>query len=93
MAAPGSGYRRVSPAAGRDPQCHWAHLKPGGTLVYATCSILPEENGQQIAAFLARTPDAELHATGTPASPGQQNLPGVEEGDGFFYAKLIKRRN
>lgn len=46
-----------------------------------------------IAAFLARTPDAELHATGTPASPGQQNLPGVEEGDGFFYAKLIKRRN
>ncbi|MCV5743964.1 hypothetical protein OFN42_27515, partial [Escherichia coli] len=24
---------------------------------------------------------------------GQQNLPGVEEGDGFFYAKLIKRRN
>ncbi len=71
----------------------WAHLKPGGTLVYATCSILPEENGQQIAAFLARTPDAELHATGTPASPGQQNLPGVEEGDGFFYAKLIKRRN
>ncbi|MGY8153737.1 16S rRNA (cytosine(967)-C(5))-methyltransferase, partial [Klebsiella pneumoniae] len=71
----------------------WGHLKPGGTLVYATCSILPEENSQQIAAFLARTPDAELHATGTPASPGQQNLPGVEEGDGFFYAKLIKRRN
>ena len=71
----------------------WGHLKPGGTLVYATCSILPEENSQQIAAFLARTPDAELDATGTPASPGQQNLPGAEEGDGFFYAKLIKRRN
>lgn len=71
----------------------WEHLKPGGTLVYATCSILPEENSQQISAFLARTPDAELHATGTPASPGQQNLPGPEEGDGFFYAKLIKRRN
>ncbi|MDT1908768.1 16S rRNA (cytosine(967)-C(5))-methyltransferase, partial [Acinetobacter baumannii] len=51
----------------------WGHLKPGGTLVYATCSILPEENSQQIAAFLARTPDAELDATGTPASPGQQN--------------------
>lgn len=93
MAAPGSGYRRVSPTAGRDPQCHLGHLKPGGTLVYATCSILPEENSQQIAAFLARTPDAELHATGTPAIPGQQNLPGAEEGDGFFYAKLIKRRN
>lgn len=69
----------------------WAHLKPGGTLVYATCSILPEENQQQIAAFLSRTPDAELHETGTPEQPGQQNLPGAEEGDGFFYAKLIKK--
>ena len=69
----------------------WAHLKPGGTLVYATCSILPEENQQQIAAFLSRTPDAELRETGTPEQPGQQNLPGAEEGDGFFYAKLIKK--
>ena len=69
----------------------WAHLKPGGTLVYATCSILPEENQQQIAAFLSRTPDAELRETGTREQPGQQNFPGAEEGDGFFYAKLIKK--
>ncbi|HGY3718212.1 TPA: 16S rRNA (cytosine(967)-C(5))-methyltransferase RsmB [Citrobacter gillenii] len=69
----------------------WAHLKPGGTLVYATCSILPEENQQQIAAFLAHTPDAVLSETGTPEQPGCQNLPGAEEGDGFFYAKLIKK--
>ena len=69
----------------------WAHLKPGGTLVYATCSILPEENQQQIAAFLARTPDALLRETGTPEQPGRQNLPAAEEGDGFFYAKLIKK--
>lgn len=68
----------------------WPHLKPGGTLVYATCSVLPEENSQQIAAFLKRTPDASLHTTGTPERPGKQNLPGAEEGDGFFYAKLIK---
>ena len=68
----------------------WPHLKPGGTLVYATCSILPDENSQQIAAFLKRTPDAKLHDTGTPNEPGIQNLPGAEEGDGFFYAKLIK---
>ena len=68
----------------------WPHLKPGGTLVYATCSVLPEENSQQIAAFLKRTPDATLHDTGTPEHPGLQNLPGAEEGDGFFYAKLIK---
>jgi len=69
----------------------WPHLKPGGTLVYATCSILPEENAEQIAAFLKRTGDAVLSDTGTPEQPGQQNLPAAEEGDGFFYAKLIKR--
>ena len=69
----------------------WSHLKPGGTLVYATCSILPEENQQQIAAFLARTADAVLTEIGTPEKPGRQNLPGAEDGDGFFYAKLIKK--
>jgi len=68
----------------------WPHLKPGGTLVYATCSVLPEENSQQIAAFLKRTPNATLRTTGTPDKPGIQNLPGAEDGDGFFYAKLIK---
>ncbi len=69
----------------------WPHLKSGGTLVYATCSILPEENSQQIAAFLKRTADAQLSETGTPEQPGLQNLPGAEEGDGFFYAKIIKQ--
>ena len=69
----------------------WGHLKPGGTLVYATCSVLPEENSAQIAAFLQRTPDAALSGTGTPEQPGLQNLPGATEGDGFFYAKLIKQ--
>ncbi|WHP31711.1 16S rRNA (cytosine(967)-C(5))-methyltransferase RsmB [Trabulsiella odontotermitis] len=69
----------------------WPYLKPGGTLVYATCSILPEENSEQIRAFLERTSDAVLSGTGTPEDPGKQNLPAAEEGDGFFYAKLIKK--
>ncbi|MFW0768327.1 16S rRNA (cytosine(967)-C(5))-methyltransferase RsmB [Trabulsiella odontotermitis] len=69
----------------------WPYLKPGGTLVYATCSILPEENSEQIRAFLERTPDVVLSGTGTPEDPGKQNLPAAEEGDGFFYAKLIKK--
>ncbi|EDH9430273.1 16S rRNA (cytosine(967)-C(5))-methyltransferase, partial [Salmonella enterica subsp. enterica serovar Typhimurium] len=50
-----------------------------------------EENRDQIKTFLQRTPDAALSETGTPDQPGQQNLPGGEEGDGFFYAKLIKK--
>ena len=69
----------------------WPHLKSGGTLVYATCSVLPEENSQQIKAFLQRTADAVLNETGDEDLPGQQNLPGAEQGDGFFYAKLIKK--
>ena len=69
----------------------WPHLKSGGTLVYATCSVLPEENSQQVSAFLQRTADATLSETGTPEAPGLQNLPDAEGGDGFFYAKLIKK--
>ncbi|WP_226053232.1 16S rRNA (cytosine(967)-C(5))-methyltransferase RsmB [Dickeya chrysanthemi] len=68
----------------------WPRLKNGGTLVYATCSVLPEENSQQIAAFLQHHPDAILAETGNTISPGIQVLPMPEDGDGFFYAKLVK---
>ena len=73
----------------------WQQLKPGGTLVYATCSILPDENARQVAAFLANTADAEhiaLHDNDTPQQPGWQILPGDEMADGFYYAKLQKRQ-
>ncbi len=72
----------------------WPLLAPGGTLLYATCSILREENERQVEAFLARTPDAvaepldERH--GHVAGPGRQRLPGEEGMDGFFYARLRK---
>ncbi|RTL68577.1 MAG: RsmB/NOP family class I SAM-dependent RNA methyltransferase [Hyphomicrobiales bacterium] len=36
-----------------------SHVKPGGRLVYVTCSVLPEENGDRIEAFLAREPQFE----------------------------------
>ncbi|ENU1228972.1 16S rRNA (cytosine(967)-C(5))-methyltransferase RsmB [Providencia rettgeri] len=65
----------------------WPYLKPGGTLVYATCSIMPEENGKQIQNFLSKHNDASLN-DGTDA--GLQVLPSTNGGDGFFYARLIK---
>lgn len=68
----------------------WPLLKPGGVMVYATCSILPQENREQILAFLAHHDDARLAETGDAQQPGLQYLPQSEGGDGFFYAKLIK---
>ncbi|RKF22193.1 16S rRNA (cytosine(967)-C(5))-methyltransferase RsmB [Alginatibacterium sediminis] len=73
----------------------WHFLRPGGTLVYATCSILPDENSQQVEAFLARQSDASLEAIeyqSDPSSIGWQLLPGVEHSDGFYYAKLVKAK-
>ena len=69
----------------------WSLLKSGGTLLYATCSILPEENVQQIQAFLAENSDAKLvNITNNPNDIGWQILPNDKAMDGFYYAKLIK---
>lgn len=70
----------------------WSTLKPGGTLLYATCSILPEENTQQIEAFKQRHTDAIAIATGPHDSVEWQWLPGnAYNGDGFYFATLEKR--
>ncbi|HSG61698.1 MAG TPA: 16S rRNA (cytosine(967)-C(5))-methyltransferase RsmB, partial [Pseudomonadales bacterium] len=71
----------------------WQWLKPGGTLLYATCSILPQENKQQIQAFLAKTPDAVLQPIANQLHPddiGWQITPGQDNMDGFYYARLYK---
>lgn len=72
----------------------WSLLKPGGTLIYATCSILPEENSEQIQTFLASNSDAELipiTAATNHSELGWQILPNDNSMDGFYYAKLIKK--
>ncbi|TDR42521.1 16S rRNA m(5)C-967 methyltransferase [Tahibacter aquaticus] len=73
----------------------WPLLRPGGRLLYATCSVLRRENEQQIGAFLARQADARaLDAIpprfGRAAGAGRQNLPGNDGMDGFFYAIVEK---
>lgn len=71
----------------------WQKLKVGGTLLYATCSILPQENQLQIEAFLAQQSDAKLvpiEKTNGDVSDYWQILPGEENMDGFFYARLLK---
>ncbi|WP_111413433.1 16S rRNA (cytosine(967)-C(5))-methyltransferase RsmB [Billgrantia lactosivorans] len=74
----------------------WPLLRPGGTLLYATCSVLREENDEQVGAFLERTPDASVTTPegvgwGRVVGPGRQLLPQPESHDGFFYARLRKR--
>ncbi|RMF41413.1 MAG: methyltransferase domain-containing protein [Alphaproteobacteria bacterium] len=81
----------------------WRWVGPGGRLVFATCSLLPEEGEARAAAFLARSPDAE---------PFTADIPGLEPGwlrdgmlrlrpdywperggmDGFFAAAFQRRR-
>jgi 16S rRNA (cytosine967-C5)-methyltransferase len=70
-------------------------LAPGGTLLYATCSILREENQFQVEAFLQRTRGAGFlplgDAFGHDSWAGRQRLPGENDADGFFYARLLKK--
>lgn len=77
----------------------WSLLKPGGRMVYATCSILDRENSAQVASFLRRHRDASALPMsvdwGEPRQTdgqflGRQVFPVSEGHDGFFYAVLEK---
>lgn len=60
------------------------YVKPGGTLVYSTCTICQMENEDNVAWFLENHPEFSLESE-------EQLLPGAESMDGFFIA-VLKRR-
>ena len=72
----------------------WQMLKPGGKLVYATCSVFPQENERIIERFLKLQQDAQHHdieADWGVARPfGRQLFPQADGHDGFYYALLSK---
>ena len=69
-------------------------VRPGGRLVYVTCSLLDEEGPGQIEAFLAGHPDWRADppalALGRARGPGIRLTPSQDETDGFFIARLEK---
>jgi 16S rRNA (cytosine967-C5)-methyltransferase len=72
----------------------WPLLAAGGIMLYATCSVMPEENEQQISRFIANQPDCKFLAQEQPwghaTEHGWQILPGDNNMDGFFYSLLTK---
>lgn len=75
----------------------WSLLRPGGKMLYATCSLLPQENDEQVERFLYRQPDASAvmlpPGRGVKTTHGLQLLPDTLETDGFYYALLEKQAN
>ena len=81
----------------------WPQLRPGGRLLYVSCSVLRAENAAVVAGFLADTPAAaditnsaslvvpDLLSLGVSHGPGIALLPGVAGTDGFYYACLERR--
>lgn len=75
----------------------WPLLRPGGRLLYSTCSVFREENAGVVQGFLAGSPGARLATApaGAPGvaldgAPGLQILPGPADTDGFYYALMEK---
>ena len=69
----------------------WACLKPGGLMLYTTCSLLRQENEEVIRRFLDSTDSAKYEAItadwGVECALGRQLLPSTGLGpDGFFYS-------
>jgi 16S rRNA (cytosine967-C5)-methyltransferase len=72
----------------------WKTLRKGSMLIYATCSVLPQENDHVVAKFLAINNDASLVKIeadwGIATDFGRQIFPSAKGGDGFYYSRLQK---
>ena len=89
----------LSEIQGRLLDALWRTLKPGGRLLYVTCSVFSEENDAVVGQFLDRTDDASeidvlqnnnIRALMRRKTWGYQLLPGSDGLDGFFFACLAK---
>ncbi len=94
-------YKDLAPLAGlpavqsRILEAQAAHLRPGGLLVYSTCTLLRRENEDVVRDFLAQHPEFALEAFTLPGlgriDSGMKTLLPCDEGtDGFFIARLRK---
>lgn len=76
-----------------DAACHY--LKPQGTLVYSTCTLNKNENEYQIERFLEKHPNYEcvsFECLGELCESGQKTIyPHIDQTDGFFIAKLVRK--
>jgi 16S rRNA (cytosine967-C5)-methyltransferase len=72
----------------------WSTLKPGGLLLYTTCSILPQENSEIVAKFIESSDNAKYEGItadwGVECSLGRQLLPSDNGPDGFFFSLIRK---
>lgn len=84
-----SDIKRTAALQRRIIDALWTTLRPGGSMLYVTCSIFPQEGEQQAISFSQRHSDA----TRLPA-PGQvlplQQATRLDKGDGFYYALFAK---
>ncbi len=71
------------------------YVKAGGVLVYSTCTVLPEENRENVARFLEKHPEFEpidFKAGGLASEDGSLSLaPHIHHTDGFFVAKFTRK--
>jgi 16S rRNA (cytosine967-C5)-methyltransferase len=67
-------------------------VKTGGLLIYATCSLLPDENEMQIEKFLAAHPEFKLKPCGLKGAEYLSLSPAQHGTDGFFAAAMEKKK-